>query len=78
MSTSSLATKIAQHNTNMINRTKSSKKAGCNCLEKNMADWPIPGDCKTKNVIYRLILTGDGCTYGYIGMTGQTFKQRYF
>ena len=75
--TSSLAKKIA-HNAYVINRTRTSKIAGCNCLEKNMADYPIPGDCKAKNVIYRLILTGDGHTYGYIGMTGQTFKQRYY
>ena len=62
----------------MINGTKQSKKAGCNCLEKNKADCPIPGDCKARNVIYRSTLTGDGHTYGYIGMTGQTFKQRYY
>ena len=28
--------------------------------------------------MYRSILTGDGRTYGYIGMTGQTFKKRYY
>ena len=29
--------------------------------------------------IYKvLILTGDGHTYGYIWMTGQTFKKRYY
>ena len=76
--TSSLATKIAQHNANVINRTKPSKKAGCNCLEKNKASCPIPGDCKARNVIYRSILTGDGHTYGYIGITGHTFQQRYY
>ena len=73
-----LQTKIAQHNAKVINGTKQSKKAGCNCLEKNKADCPIPGDCKAKNVIYRSIVTGDGNTYGYIGMTGQTFKQRFY
>ena len=77
-STSSLATKIAQHNASVINGRKRVHKAGCCCLEKNKAECPIPGDCKAKNVIYRSILTGDGNTYGYIGMTGQTFKQRYY
>ena len=48
---SGLTTKIAEHNANIINRTKQSKKAGCNCHEKNKADCPIPGNCKAKNVI---------------------------
>ena len=56
--TNSLATKIAQHNTNVINRSKPSKKAGCCCLEKNKAECPLPGDCKSKCVVYRAIIEG--------------------
>ena len=51
--------------------------AGCNCLADR--ECPLNGNCLTKEVIYRAdVVEEDGSTSTYTGLTGSTFKERFY
>ena len=51
--------------------------AGCNCLADR--ESPLNGNCLTKEVIYRAdVVEEDGSTSTYTGLTGSTFKERFY
>ena len=58
-------------------RTAANAIAGCNCLADR--ECPLNGNCLTKEVIYRAdVVEEDGTTQTYTGLTGSTFKERYY
>ena len=73
--TKNVASKIAQHNTKVLNGKNISKDSGCNCKKKS--ECPMPNNCMASNVVYQALLTAEGKTYNYFGMTSMTFKKRY-
>ena len=73
--TKNVASKIAQHNTKVLNGKNISKDLGCNCKKKS--ECPMPNNCMASNVVYQALLTAEGKTYNYFGMTSMTFKKRY-
>ena len=48
---------------------------GCNCRNKDTC--PLQKQCTTKNVVYKATVTTDDTAKEYIGMTSNTFKERY-
>ena len=50
---------------------------GCNCQDKD--DCPLVGNCLARSVIYRAeVLEDNGTRNTYTGLTGNTFKERYY
>ena len=48
----------------------------CNCLNKKSC--PLNGKCLQQSVVYLAKLKSDTEEHHYVGMTGSTFKQRYY
>ena len=69
---------ITRHNQQVQNgRAQTNTIAGCNCLPDR--ECPLDGNCLTKEVIYRAqVVEEDGTTNTYTGLTGSTFKERYY
>ena len=50
--------------------------ATCNC--RNKANCPLPGKCQIKSIVYQAnVLSEDGASYSYIGLTDNSFKKRW-
>ena len=50
---------------------------GCNCLTSR--ECPMDGNCLAREVIYRAeVVEDNGTTNTYTGLTGNTFKERYY
>ena len=50
--------------------------ATCNC--RNKANCPLPGKCQIKSIVYQAnVLSEDGASYSYIGLTDNAFKNRW-
>ena len=69
---------ITRHNQQVQKgRVPANTIAGCNCLADR--ECPLNGNCLTEEVIYRAdVVEEDGSTSTYTGLTGSTFKQRYY
>ena len=69
---------VTRHNQQVQNgRTAANSIVGCNCLADR--ECPLNGNCLTKEVIYRAdVVEEDGTTNTYTGLTGSTFKERYY
>ena len=67
---------IKSHNARVIkgNLHKSPKKM-CNCRVKN--NCPLNGKCLNKSVVYKATVTSNNMSKEYIGLTGNTFKERF-
>ena len=53
-----------------------SAEASCNCKDKNKC--PFEGNCLTKNIVYMATVETETNTSSYVGMTGNSFKTRYY
>ena len=73
--TRNVASRIASHNAKMIRGSKASGKAGCKCRDKTSC--PMPGDCKSKNIVYSALIDSEVGFFNYYGMTSMCFKDRY-
>ena len=69
---------ITKHNQQVQKgRAAENTIAGCNCLADR--ECPLNGNCLTKEVIYRAdVVKEGGTTQTYTGLTGSTFKERYY
>ena len=70
-----LKLQIAKHNSKILNQEKRDPPPTCNCQDKPKC--PLPGKCTTKNLVYRATVTGTNTEERYVGLTANTFKQRY-
>ena len=69
---------ISRHNQQVKKgRAPTNPVAGCNCLPDR--ECPLDGNCLVQEVIYRAqVVEEDGTTNTYTGLTGNTFKERYY
>jgi hypothetical protein len=72
-----LKTQIAKHNFKILNQEKHDPPPTCNCQDKPKC--PLPGKCTMKSLVYRATVaaTGTSTEKKYVGLTANTFKQRY-
>jgi hypothetical protein len=72
---------ISRHNNHSLSKSTTNytplKSDNCNCNDPS--ECPIKKNCKSKNIIYKaqVISPDDGVIKEYIGMTANTFKERY-
>ena len=76
--TANLGGKIAAHNGKILKDTNtvavSTKE--CNCRDKKMC--PVQNKCLTEGVVYQaLVERSDGMTESYVGLTENSFKDRW-
>ena len=60
---------------NKLTANNTPKQESCNCRKKESC--PLPGKCKTKNIIYEATVKTQEEEKSYIGLTATTFKERY-
>ena len=53
-----------------------SAETSCNCKEKNKC--PLEGNCLIKNIVYMATVESETNSSSYVGMTGNSFKTRYY
>ena len=53
-----------------------SAETSCNCKEKNRC--PLEGNCLIKSIVYMATVETETNSSSYIGMTGNSFKTRYY
>ena len=75
-----MKTMITKHNSRILNKYENRKLQrtdNCNCRRKEQC--PLQGNCLTDNIVYRadVTTTDTGETKQYIGMTANSFKERY-
>jgi hypothetical protein len=73
-----LGRKISAHNAKILKSEANgvNNDKGCNCRNKNLC--PIPGKCLTEGVVYQaLVKREDGVTDSYVGLTENSFKDRW-
>ena len=51
-------------------------ETSCNCKEKNKC--PLEGNCLIKSIVYMATVETETNSSSYIGMTGNSFKTRYY
>ena len=70
---------ISQHNNKVMNNFKPKQNTQdklCNCKKKE--DCPLGGQCLKKELIYQATVKCEGGeTQNYVGLTANTFKERY-
>ena len=68
---------IKAHNKNITNNHQEKPPIACNCRKKNLC--PLDGNCQTSSIIYnaQVTSTSPNSEKHYIGLTENTFKQRY-
>ena len=69
---------ISAHNQKLLKEENEiNKDSGCNC--RNKAECPLEGRCLTNKVVYQATVNteDDNKTESYVGITGNTFKQRW-
>jgi hypothetical protein len=68
---------ISRHNHRLLKRNPTQKPLKRNCQKPD--ECPLDGKCKVHNIVYKAMVTttDDENTKEYIGMTANTFKERY-
>ena len=78
-----MAQAVARHNAKVLKDDQQEQiqqdQPGCNC-QKGPDTCPAQGKCLTSQVVYRATVTetGSGETETYTGLTGNTFKDRWY
>ena len=65
---------ISWHNKKVTGSSTNMETKGCNCRSQ---PCPLEGKCKTTNLVYRSTVEAAGTTKQYIGLTSNTFKERF-
>ena len=65
---------ISGHNRKVANGSGSTRPGGCNCRKP---PCPLNGQCQTSNLVYKSTVTTADSTKEYIGLTGNSFKERF-
>ena len=71
-----MASIISSHNRRVINSNERIKEQGCNCRGGSNS-CILQGHCQTSNLIYKCTVTTQSEKKEYIGLTANSFKQRY-
>ena len=73
-----IGNEIAKNNSKVLRKSAGNEnmvQPRCNCREKEKC--PLPGKCTTSNVLYHATATGGTKIETYVGITKNTFKQRW-
>ena len=69
--------KVKNHNRKITESyIEKGAETSCNCKEKNKCT--LEGNCLIKNILYMATVETETNTSSYIGMTGNSFKTRYY
>ena len=68
---------ISGHNKKILGATTGLEVKGCNCRPKDKANCPLEGKCQTNSLVYKSTVEAAGTTKEYIGLTANTFKERF-
>ena len=71
-----MASIISSHNRRIINSNERITEQGCNC-RGGSNNCILQGHCQTSNLIYKCTVTTASGNKEYIGLTSNSFKQRY-
>ena len=66
---------IKSHNQKISKNSSQTPKRNCNCKDK--AKCPLNGNCLSTAVVYKATVKSDFDEKSYVGLTGNTFKDRY-
>ena len=66
---------ISKHNFKVLNQKKDDTPPKCNC--RDLTNCPLPGKCTTESVVYRATVTTNSSEEKYVGLTANTFKERF-
>ena len=66
---------ISKHNFKVLNQKKDDPPPKCNC--RDPTNCPLPGKCTTESVVYRATVTTNSSEEKYVGLTANTFKERF-
>ena len=72
---SNLKAQIAKHNFKLLNQDKIDTPPRCNCQDPTKC--PLPSKCTVNNLVYQAIITDNTTVEKYVGLTANTFKERY-
>ena len=68
---------IKNHNRKITESyVEKSAETSCSCKEKNKC--PLEGNCLIENIVYMATVRTETNTSSYVGMTGNSFKTRYY
>ena len=73
--TNNVARHIVKHNNKVLKQNKKQEQKKCNCKKDDVC--PLDGDCRVGPMVYQADVIEANRTMHYIGMTGNTFKERY-
>ena len=71
-----MASIISSHNRNVTGTAEQLVKGSCNCRGGG-GNCVLQGHCQTKNVVYKCTVSTQEESKEYIGLTANTFKERY-
>ena len=76
--TKNMKAHVAKHNRQVLNPIpEEMASSGCNCQDKKAC--PMNGNCEQKSIVYQAdVSNSKGQTMTYYGLTGDTFKKRYY
>ena len=72
-----MASIISSHNRRVTGAVEEHVECGCNC-RNGQASCVLQGRCLTPNVVYKCAVSTQQEYKEYIGLTSNTFKQRYY
>lgn len=76
---------ISSHNKSILNPSKdNAEDRSCSCPKNSKSDCPLDGQCLSKNIIYKAVVSTENTAppintppKQYIGLTSTTFKERF-
>ena len=75
---SSLKSKISAHNKSCLEKsTQPTEPIQKSCNSRDKPSCPLNSKCLTSNVVYQATVTSEKGHETYIGLTGDSFKNRY-
>ena len=76
--TANLQRKIASHNAKILKDETDGKDPPRECSCRNKNQCPVQNKCLTENVVYQAVVErSDGVTDSYVGLTENSFKDRW-
>ena len=70
---------ISRHNQQILSTRRSSPPQQKNCNCRKSEDCPLNNNCQSECIVYKAeVKTSNGETREYIGMTANSFKERYY
>ena len=72
---------ISSHNKKVLNKSQNqprSEERTCNCRKDRRDECPLGQKCLQSSVIYEAQISTSSQVYSYIGLAGNTFKERYY